>query len=154
MKARKRTNGTHKVGYGRPPISGQFPAGKCGNPKGRPKGSRSAASMARATLEQKIAITAKGVRKKMTVREVAFRRLAEKAIAGDIKALSFLLILEDDQQQLSEVMVGTPTSAERSLKILQGFFERQLRGENNDKPKLTNTLVTSAKTCGNRGGAR
>jgi hypothetical protein len=29
----------YKVGYGKPPRSGQFKRGNSGNPKGRPKGS-------------------------------------------------------------------------------------------------------------------
>jgi hypothetical protein len=31
---------TYEVGYGRPPKASQFPAGRSGNPKGRPKGAR------------------------------------------------------------------------------------------------------------------
>ena len=31
---------TYEVGYGRPPKGSQFPAGRSGNPKGRPKGAR------------------------------------------------------------------------------------------------------------------
>src|ERR1700721_384432 len=30
----------YEVGYGRPPKASQFPAGRSGNPKGRPKGAR------------------------------------------------------------------------------------------------------------------
>ena len=61
--------------------------------------------------------------KKMTVREIAFQRLAEKAMAGDLKALNFLLGLEDALQ--SPEGDATQKSAERSLKIIRQFFERQ-----------------------------
>lgn len=83
--------------------------------------------MARAALEQRIVVSSTGVRKRMSVREIAFQRLAEKAMAGDLKALNFLLGLEDALQ--SPEGDATPTSAERSLKILQQFFERQLQGK-------------------------
>jgi hypothetical protein len=86
---------------------------------------RNARSMARAALEQKIVIGRTGVRKRMSVREIAFQRLAEKAMDGDLKALNFLLGLEDGQQ--SQESEATPTSAQRSLKIIQEFFERQRR---------------------------
>jgi hypothetical protein len=79
--------------------------------------------MARATLEQRIIVSGTGVRKKMSVREIAFQRLAEKAMAGDLKALNFLLQLEDALQ--SPEGDATQKSAARSLKIIQQFLERQ-----------------------------
>jgi hypothetical protein len=85
--------------------------------------------MARAALEQRIVVRRRGVhQKKMTVREIAFQRLAEKAMAGDLKALNFLLELEEALQ--SPEGDATQTSAERNFKILQQFFERQLQGKN------------------------
>ncbi len=59
----------------------------------------------------------------MSVREIAFQRLAEKAMDGDLKALNFLLGLEDALQ--SPEGDATQKSAERNLKIIQQFFERQ-----------------------------
>jgi hypothetical protein len=115
----------YTVGYGRPPLRTRFKHGQSGNLEGRPKGMRNARSMARAALEQKIVIGRTGVRKRMSVREIAFQRLAEKAMDGDLKALNFLLGLEDGQQ--SQESEATPTSAQRSLKIIQEFFERQRR---------------------------
>jgi hypothetical protein len=83
--------------------------------------------MARATLEQRIVVRGTGVRKRLSVREIAFQRLAEKAMAGDLKALNFLLGLEDAVQ--STEGDATQKSAERSLKIIQQFLERQRKGE-------------------------
>jgi hypothetical protein len=48
------------VGYGRPPKERQFAAGKSGNPKGRPKGSRTMGAMLQDILNQKIAVTENG----------------------------------------------------------------------------------------------
>ncbi|MGA8697400.1 MAG: DUF5681 domain-containing protein [Xanthobacteraceae bacterium] len=117
----------YAVGYGKPPVRTRFKRGQSGNFQGRPTGTRNARSMARAALEQRIVVSSTGVRKRMSVREIAFQRLAEKAMAGDLKALNFLLGLEDALQ--SPEGDATPTSAERSLKILQQFFERQLQGK-------------------------
>ena len=83
--------------------------------------------MARAALEQRIVVSSTGGRKRMSVREIAFQRLAEKAMAGDLKALNFLLGLEDALQSLEGD--AAQKSTERSLKILQQFFERQLQGK-------------------------
>jgi hypothetical protein len=46
---------------------------------------------------------------------------------GDLKALSFLLGLEDALQ--SPEGDTTEKSTERSLKIIQQFFDRQRKGE-------------------------
>ena len=50
----------YAVGYGRPPTSSQFQPGQSGNPKGRPKGTRNASSMARDALERTVNIKVKG----------------------------------------------------------------------------------------------
>jgi Family of unknown function (DUF5681) len=87
----------YAVGYGRPPTSSQFRPGQSGNPKGRPKGRRKASSMARDALERTINVKVKGTWRKMTVRRAAYRRLAERAVAGDAKALEYLLSLESEE---------------------------------------------------------
>jgi Family of unknown function (DUF5681) len=88
----------YSVGYGRPPTSSQFKPGQSGNPKGRPKGARNASSMARDELEGTISVKEKGKWRKMTVRKAAYRRLAQKAVAGDVKALDYLLSLENAER--------------------------------------------------------
>jgi hypothetical protein len=68
------------VGYGRPPKSKRFVAGKSGNPKGRPKGSRLVGAILRDIIEQKIAVTENGKTRRMPVLEVTFRRLAHSRL--------------------------------------------------------------------------
>src|SRR4029453_1259685 len=86
----------YAVGYGHPPISSQFQPGHSGNPKGRAKGTRKASSMARDALERSINVKVKGSWKKTTVRKAAYRRLGERAVAGDAKALDYLLSRESE----------------------------------------------------------
>ena len=81
----RRRSGAYAVGYGRPPVATRFRPGHSGNPEGRPKGSKSAASIARETLERKVPVTERGARRNMTVRAVAFWRLAQKALSGDLR---------------------------------------------------------------------
>jgi Family of unknown function (DUF5681) len=127
---RRKGKGTRKpstgyaVGYGRPPIWSRFQSGQSGNPKGRPRGARSAAAMAQSALERKIPVTESGAKRSMTVREVAYRRIAEKAISGDIKALICLLSLEDQTHQPESDLPEAAPSSDQDLEIIQAFLKR------------------------------
>ena len=123
----------YPVGYGRPPISSQFQPGQSGNPNGRPKGARSASSIARDALERAISVNVKGTWRKTTVRKAAYRRLAEKAVAGDVKALDYLLALESKQPAASD-HADNERSAAKDLEILQDFFDRRRVGLPHDEP--------------------
>ena len=114
----------YAVGYGRPPTSSQFQPGQSGNPQGRPKGVRNASSMARDALERTINVKVKELAK-MTVRKAAYRRLAERAVAGDAKALDYLLSLESEEHPPGPDQAETERSAAKDLVILQDFFDRR-----------------------------
>ena len=111
----------YAIGYGRPPTSSQFQPGQSGNPKGRPKGVRNASSMARDALERTIKVNGK----KTTVRKAAYRSLAERAVAGDAKALDYLLSLESEEHPPGPDQAETERSAADDLVILQDFFDRR-----------------------------
>ncbi len=119
---RRRT--PYAVGYGRPPTSSQFQPGQSGNPQGRPRGVRNASSMARDALERQINVKVKGTWRKMTVRKAAYLRLAERAVAGDAKALDFLLSMESEERPHRPDVEIQPVSA-KDLELLQGFFDRR-----------------------------
>jgi hypothetical protein len=79
------------VGYGRPPKATQFAAGKSGNPRGRPKGSRTVGAILQDILSQKIAVTENGRTRRIPTLEVMFRRLVNDAVRRDAAALKLLL---------------------------------------------------------------
>jgi hypothetical protein len=118
----RKPRGSYAVGYGRPPTSSQYQPGQSGNPKGRPKGSRNASSMARDALEGTVTVKVKRRSRQMTVRRAAYLRLAEKAAAGDAKAFEYLLSLESEARPHDATM--QPLSA-KDLELLQGFFDRR-----------------------------
>jgi hypothetical protein len=89
--------------------------------------------MAHAALERRISVTESGAKRTMTVREVAYHRLAEKAVAGDIKALAYLLSLEEHGEQAeSDVLEVTPSS-DQDLQIIQDFLARQRFSKESEK---------------------
>ena len=79
------------VGYGKPPKANQFKPGKSGNPKGRPKGARSEASMLVELLNRKIEIRQNGKVRKITILEGILHKLAEDSLKGNTKSAAFVL---------------------------------------------------------------
>jgi hypothetical protein len=120
----RKPRGSYAVGYARPPVSSQYQSGQSGNPKGRPKGTRNTSSMARDALERPVNVKVKRTWRKMTVRRAAYLRLAERAAAGDAKALDYLLSLEREERPGSD-QSETQRSATNDLMILQDFFDRR-----------------------------
>lgn len=115
---------SYTVGYGRPPISTQFRREQSGNPKGRPKGtSRRKSSMAREALERKVGLSEDGSNCKASVRQVAYERIGEKALGGDIKSVNFLLARENDEQPPAPDRLPVPP--ETALEILREYFARE-----------------------------
>ena len=82
--------GEYKVGRGKPPKEYQFKKGQCGNPKGRPKGTRSLPQEVKHHLDGKITVRAGGQSKKMQRREALVHSLYERAVKGDNRASDIL----------------------------------------------------------------
>jgi hypothetical protein len=82
------------VGYGKPPQHSRFKKGQSGNPRGRPKGSQSAARLARSILNEKIVIKENGKRWTITRREAMLKQLANKGIMGDLRSIREVLNLD------------------------------------------------------------
>jgi hypothetical protein len=93
----QKSSGTsdYVIGYRRPPKATRFTAGKSGNPKGRPKGSRSVGAMLQGIIQQKIAVTENGKTRRIPALEVMLRRLVNDAMRSDPRALKLLLSLVD-----------------------------------------------------------
>jgi Family of unknown function (DUF5681) len=91
------------VGYRRPPRATQFKPGKSGNPRGRPKGSRSISSVLNDVIRQKIAVTENGRTRRIPALEVMLRRLANDAMRNDPRALKLLLSLVDQNVESPEI---------------------------------------------------
>src|SRR5712671_6804320 len=83
-----------QVGYRKPPRHSRFKKGQSGNPRGRPKGSQSAARLARRILNEKIVIKENGKRRTITRREAMLKQLANKGIMGDLRSIREVLNLD------------------------------------------------------------
>ena len=68
----------YKVGYGKPPKSGQFKRGKSGNPKGRPKGSLKLATDLAAELSEQITVREDGKARRVSKQRALIKSLMAK----------------------------------------------------------------------------
>jgi hypothetical protein len=80
------TMSDYKVGYGRPPKSGQFRRGKTGNPGGRPKGSLKLATDLAAELNEQITVREDGRARRVSKQRALIKSLMAKALQGDVRA--------------------------------------------------------------------
>jgi len=123
-KTTSRPTVSYQIGKGRPPKSTRWKPGQSGNPNGRPKGSKNASTMAKAALSRKVAATVNGRRRQLTVVEIAYRRLGDKAMAGDQKALGFLLLLANNMEPPETGSTDSVTTSEQDLAIITDYFRR------------------------------
>ena len=87
------------------PRATQFASGKSGNPRGRPKGSRTVGAILQDILRQKIAVTENGKTRRLAALEVMLRRLVNDAMRSDAKAMKLLLALVDRYAETTEAKV-------------------------------------------------
>ena len=107
----KRNGDPYSVGYGKPPADRRFKPGQSGNPKGRPKGTRSLEAQLREELNRKISVSENGMKRRVRKFEVMLAQLTNKAAQGDYRAIKLVTDLmgtlapteqsADQPQQLS-----------------------------------------------------
>ena len=93
MRRRRRssTNKSYEVGFRKPPKVSQFRKGESGNKSGRPKGSKNVTTLLMEALGKEVIVTENGRRRRLTKRELMFDVLANKCIAGDLRAVAIAL---------------------------------------------------------------
>jgi hypothetical protein len=118
-------NGTHDVGFGKPPKHAQFKKGRSGNSKGRPKGSLNLATVLEQTLREKIVITENGRRKTVSKLQAAVTQLTRKATSGDLKAFQLLTALvRSAEERASQGGELNSVSDEVDEKVVLGILKR------------------------------
>jgi hypothetical protein len=130
-----------EVGYAKPPQRHQFQKGASGNPKGRPKGSKSMSSILAKVGRERVKLTVNGKPRSITKQEAYVLQLMTKAATGDLRAgrdmmTAFRFFPEPEElPELSTVLT------ERDEAVLQSICERMRFVD--AQPETTNSPESS-----------
>jgi hypothetical protein len=114
-----------EVGYGKPPKKNRFAKGKSGNPKGRPKGSKSVASILEQAVRERVSVTIGGETTIMSKLEATAIQMANKAAAGDPKAVHTLLYwLAKTSEAEPAIDPGASRPDENDAKMMATILKR------------------------------
>jgi len=118
----------YDVGFGKTPKHTRFKKGVSGNPKGRKSGSISLKTALQGELAAKISLNEGGKSRKISKMEALAKRLVERALSGDPRALVELLRqvnvhLVDEGNSLAKQL----PDRKEDLQILRSFAARMVR---------------------------
>jgi hypothetical protein len=97
----------YEVGFAKPPRHSRFKKGRSGNPRGRPRGSKSLATLFSEALNETVSVVENGRRRKITKREAVIAQLVNKSAGADLRAIKILF----DIQQAIEARSGPEAAA-------------------------------------------
>lgn len=106
----------YEVGYGKPPRSTRFQKGQSGNPRGRPKGSKSASALLEQALSAPVSINEGGTTRVIEQRMALFKSLVARAIKGDARAAALVIRL---MEQVERMTPASPPITRIELVALQ-----------------------------------
>jgi Family of unknown function (DUF5681) len=122
----------YEVGYGKPPLHTRFKTGQSGNPRGRPRGSKSLATLVGEALDQKVVVTDGGSRRKISKREAMITQLVNRSAQADLKAMQLLLGIMQDIERRSETRSPPTAFTEADQEILKLIESRLVGGDKGD----------------------
>lgn len=117
---------SEKIGYGHPPKKSQFKPGQSGNPKGRPKGSTNLATDLSSELGELISVREAGRTRRVSKQRALIKSLAAKALQGDIRAISTVLMLQA-RVSAENSSTAPPILEDEELRILRRYAPRLLK---------------------------
>lgn len=92
------------------------------NPKGRPKGSKNQKTLYKEAFDAKITVSIDGEQKTLPKKALAYHQLAQKAAAGDLKAISMQFEL-DERFDPGEAAPPTPEESAADFQTLEQWME-------------------------------
>lgn len=123
------------VGYGKPPAATQFKKGISGNPAGRPKGSKSLATIVAQMGSRKITVNIAGKQRKVNMLEAMIMQLNIKGASGDLKAIRQVIALQQIYGEGEQAKDARDVSQEQDASVVKRLFERMKKSGMEDAGK-------------------
>jgi hypothetical protein len=117
-------SGDFEIGYGRPPKATQFRREQSGNPRGRPKGSRSVDTILQDISSRKMTIAEQGRTQRISKLEVMLLQLANLATRGDLRALKLYLEFIDRYCRQAGGSDRSEEITSEDLEILADYLQK------------------------------
>ena len=111
---------SERVGRGHPPRNTRFAPGKSGNPRGRPKGSKSLSEDVRRQMQKTAVVTIDGKSARRTFQELMAQRIAHDGAKGSLKAIELAAKLTG-QASGSD---ATPIAPQEALALDEDAYRR------------------------------
>ena len=125
-------SGDYEVGYAKPPKHTQFPHGN-GPGKGRPKGAKNMKTIVNSATGAKVTTKSNGKLKKISKIEAAVHQLANKAAAGDLKAIEKLIALHERYGPEEHSILPTAEETKADLETLKNYLAMLQLGEDGNE---------------------
>jgi hypothetical protein len=118
-------DGDYEVGYGKPPRHSRFVKGRCGNPRGRPRGAKSFSALLSDKLNEPVTVAENGGRRKISKREAIVTQLVNRSAAADFRAIKILLgIVREIERQPEPVSREAGELGEADAKVFEQIKAR------------------------------
>lgn len=116
--------GDYAVGYGRPPPETRFQKGKSGNPRGRPKGSKSLSQLLTEKFAQRVTVQENGTSRQMGMLEVLVHKLINDAARGNLRATRLVLDLWERCGEFSGQNTPVGDLAAEDRAIINAYLQK------------------------------
>ena len=112
---RSSTSESYAVGFRKPPKASQFRKGESGNKSGRRKGSKNTTTLLTEALAEEVIVTENGRRRRLTKRELMVKVLADKCVAGDLRAVALAIRLDRAEDHVDSEQTDGLDEADREV---------------------------------------
>ncbi len=116
----------YDVGYGKPPVSGQFKKGQSGNPKGRKKRNLSFQSLVSKMMSDTVRVNIDGQSKLVTVAEATLLKLRNDMLTGTSAERARALKQLNEYCPGFELAQSNDTASEIRVKIVRSDGDGRL----------------------------
>jgi hypothetical protein len=139
-------NNPYQIGFGKPPKEKRFAKGKSGNPNGRPKGSQNLMTVLERACREKIHVTINGKARYISKFEATMLQLINRAVAGELRAISTLFTWITGLWNLGQSAVPDPILKESDSLIMASIVQRMRQSDPLSAAPDTSILTLDSST--------